>query len=65
MSSTFTTITTTTMPCPTMDGKQYYEMCKGRWRDRRCFMCSWFGHLACNCRNREWVAARQTQEEKI
>jgi len=44
-----------------MDGKQYYEMCKGRWRDRRCFTYSWFGHLACNCRNRELVATRQTQ----
>jgi len=61
MLSTFTTTTTTTMPHPTMDGKQYYEMYKGRRGDRRCFMYGWFGHLARNCRNRELVVARQTR----
>jgi len=47
------------MPHPTMDGKQFYELCKGRRADRRCFSCSWFGHLACNCRNRELRATRE------
>jgi len=44
-----------------MDGKRYYEMCKGRQGDRRCFTCGWFGHLARNCRNRELVGVRQTR----
>jgi len=59
MLPTSTTITTTTMPHLTMDGKQYYEICKGRQADRRCFSCSWFRHLAHNCRNKEMVAVRE------
>jgi len=52
------------MPCPTMDGKQFYELCKGRQADRRCFSCGWFGHLAHNCKNRELRAMREKHGDK-
>ena len=58
------TTTTTTTPHPTMDGKQFYELCKGRRADRRCFSCGWFGHLARNCRNRELRAMREKCGDK-
>ena len=58
------TTTTTIMPWLTMDGKQFYKLCKGRWADRRCFSCGWFGHLACNCRNRELRAIREKRSDK-
>ena len=51
-------LTITTKPHPTMDGKLFSELCKGRCGDRRCFVCSWSGHLACNCRNKEVEVAR-------
>jgi len=47
-----------------MDGKLFYEMCKGRRGDRRCFACSWFGHLARNCRNRDLVAVREKRGDE-
>ena len=56
--------TTTLKPHPAMDGKLFLEMYKGRYGDRRCFICGWFGHLAYNCRNRELVAAREKRGDK-
>ena len=61
--SLFTT-TNTTKPHPAMDGKLYYEMCKGRRGDRRCFSCGWFGHLARNCRNKELGAMREKRGDE-
>ena len=59
MSTPITTTTTMTKPYPTMDGKWYYKMCKGRRGDWRCFAYGWFGHLTHNCRNKEMVAVRE------
>ena len=44
--------------------REQQEMYKRYQGDRRCFTCGWFGHLACNCRNREIMEARGTQGEE-
>ena len=25
--------------------REYFEMCRGRRGDRRCWQCEWFGHI--------------------
>ena len=57
-------VTTTSKSCLTMNRKLYYEMCKERRGNWRCFVYGWFGDLAYNYRNKKVVAARETRGEE-
>jgi len=57
--------TTTTIEDNAMSlTQQQIEIFQGYRGDRRCFTCEWFRHLACDCRNKELMEARRTQEEE-
>jgi len=43
--------------------REYFEMCRGRRGNRRCWQCGWFGHMARYCRYKEVMSARQGGRE--
>jgi len=60
MVTSIKTLITTNLGCNNMSlTQQQLEAYKDYREDRCCKCCSWFGHLACNCKYEERVAARE------
>jgi len=39
--------------------REYFEMMRGKREDHRCKKCSWFGHMAYQCRKKEILEERR------